>query len=352
MTHRLCIAVLLGLTACAGTPRTETAQASTPVVHETKVATSRSAAHPMVSHGWLAFRDARAEWLDRLGEPLLACAEAKPKAKSAACKQREATFEVAYGLTALHRITRSARYAEAAEQAIDRKALRSLDALDPYAAAWFLAMAREREVGMRKDDLREAAQTVADNLETQLRNLDDHKRTQGILFGSEKNVAWALVTLWRWAEHVEDVDRTARLADFTREHFLHDEMDSWCPLPVDSSPETFEFFPPCLNRAMTVLTVMPDQIANPWLAEFATNQSELSPLRDTPWATHAALNFSRGFGLWTMYKTTGEPEYRKLYIDHVQTQMHEIERDVRAGGALDPWIAAFGVYAVGLSYGA
>ena len=244
---------------------------------------------------------------------------------------------------------------EAADLAVDAKALRTLDSLEPYAAAWFLAMVRERELGMRNDprhdDLHAAARTVADKLETQLLELDDHKRTQGILFGSEKNVAWLLVNLWRWAEHVEDADRTARLADFTREHFLHDEMDSWCPLPVDNSPETFEFFPPCLNRAMTVLTVMPDQIANPWLAEFATNQSELSPIRDTPWSTHAALNFSRSFGLWTMYKTTGEPEYRKLYVDHVQTQMNEIARDQRTGGALDPWIAAFGVYAVGLSYG-
>jgi hypothetical protein len=355
MKNRLWIAAL-GLTACAGAPRAEIAQPAAmlemaPVVHETKVAASRSAAHPKASHSWLQFRDARSKWLDQLGEPLLACALAKPKAKSAQCKQREGSFEVAYGLTALHRLTRSSAFGAAAEQSVDRKALSTVSELEPYAAAWFLAMARERELGMRKDDLRELAQTVADDLEANLLALDDHTLTQGILFGSEKNVAWALVSLWRWAEHVDDIDRTARLADFTKTHFLQKDMDSWCPLPVDSEPETFEFFPPCLNRAMTVLTVMPDQIANPWLSEFAANQSGLTPMRDTPWTTHATLNFSRSFGLWTMYKTTSEPEYRKLYIDHIETQMSEIDRQHRSGGELDPWTAAFGVYAVSLSYG-
>lgn len=354
MKTRLSIAAVLGLTACAGAPR-ELAQptptVAAPVVVETKVAASRSAAHPMVSHSWLQFRDARAQWLDRLGEPLLACAQASAKSKSPACKQREATFEVAYGLAALHRLTRAPEYKEAAEQAIDRNALRKLDRLEPYAAAWFLAMARERELGMRNDDLRDAAQTVADNLEAHLVGLDDHELTQGTLFGSEKNVAWAIMNLWRWAEHVEDTERAARLAELTNTRLLQEGMDSWCPLPVDSSPENFEFFPPCLNRAMTVLTVMPDQIANPWLAEFASNQSKLSPIVGSAWATHATLNFSRSFGLWTMYKTTGEPEYRKLYVDHIKTQMDAIEREQRKGSEPDPWLATFGVYAVSLSYG-
>jgi hypothetical protein len=352
MKNQLWIAAL-ALSACASAPRAETAQPTrapevAPVVHETKVAASRSStAHPMVSHSWLHFRDARGQWLDRLGEPLLECAQAKPKTKSPECKQREASFEVAYGLTALHRLTRLPSYAEAAERAIDRKAIEKSN-LEPYAAAWFLATAREREIGMDKDDLRELAEKVADQLEAHLVGLDDHKLTQGILFGAENNVAWAIMNLWRWAEHVEDVDRASRLADFTKTHFLQEDMDEWCPLPVDSQPETFEFFPPCLNRAMTVLTVMPDQIANPWLAEFATNQSQLAPLRDTPWTTHAALNFSRSLGLWTMYKTTNEAEYRRLYIDHIQTQMKALERQ---DGSADPWIVAFGIYAVGLSYG-
>jgi hypothetical protein len=323
---------------------------SAPAVHHTVVAPETTRAHPSVSGKWLDFRDQRSAYLETLIEPLLACAEAKPKLRAPECNKRIETFEVPLALSAAYRITKDPRYAKAADKTIDRKLVAQHARFDRYSSAWFLALARERELATRETDLRKTAELVAARLETSLADLDEFAFAQAALFGSEQNVAWAVYHLWRWADHSADGDLAGRTRQYTSTRMLGADMDSWCPMPVDSEPENFEFIPPCLQRAMTVLAVMPEQISNKWLEDFVAAQDQLSPVDHPRLATHGALNFARAWGLWSLYAATGDGAYRDSFVDHMDAGVGQLRRAKAKGAEVDPWQAAFGVYALSYTY--
>jgi hypothetical protein len=170
------------------------------------------------------------------------------------------------------------------------------------------------------------------------------------MFGNEKNVAWALYNVWAWAQHTGDEPMIGRLTALTKDRMLSAEMDAWCPLPIDGEPENHEFLPPCLQRATTVLSVMPSQVSNPWLSQFLAAQNDLEPIRDPKLATHASLNFARAWSLWEVYESTADGTYRDLYVAHVTAEMDHMARQEQAGQGVDPWQAAFGVHALAQSF--
>ena len=313
-------------------------------VHATAVAAAKT---DLVSDAWLGFRERRDAYVGKLGTALLACTTAKP---SPECQRRKETFEVAYGLAALHRITKDRKFQDAARVAIDQRSLRKIDSADAYTSSWFLALAREQEVALEDDSLRSKANDVALRLEGWLADLDDYSFAQGSMFGNEKNVAWALYNVWTWAQHTKDQPMIGRLTALTKDRMLSAEMDGWCPLPIDSEPENHEFLPPCLQRATTVLSVMPSQVSDPWLSQFLAAQNKLEPIRDPKLATHASLNFARAWSLWAVYESTADGAYRDLYVTHVTAEMDHMARQEQAGEGLDPWQAAFGVHALAQSY--
>ena len=344
----------LGLLGCAhgnATPAPEAPAASTSkpeaAVIETAVAAAKT---DLVSEAWVGFRDVRDGYLDKLGTALVACTQGKAADRSPECERRKETFELAFGLATLYRVTKDPKFKDAADAAVDQKALRKIDGADLYTSSWFLALAREREVAFDDTSLRSKANDVALRLEGELSGLSEYSFAQGAMFGNENNIAWALYNVWSWAEHAEDDLLQSRLGSLTKDRILGAEMDSWCPMPVDSEPENHEFLPPCLQRATTVLSVMPSQVSNPWLSKFLAAQTNLEPIRDARLSTHASLNFSRAWSLWAVYETTADGTYRDLYVAHVQAEMDHMARQEKKGEAFDPWQAIFGVYAVAQSY--
>ncbi len=346
--------VALGLAACATVsgdaaptraPQTTSVPAApAATVHTTAVAAAKS---DLVSATWIAFSEQRDAHVEKLGEALLACAKTKP---SPECERRKDTFEVPYALAALHRLTGDAQYQEASRAAVSPRALRKIDEADAYTSSWFLALAREQELAFGDDALRTKANDVAVRLEGWLADLDDYAFAQGSMFGNEKNVAWALYNVWQWAQHTKDEPMLGRVTALTKDRMLGAEMDSWCPLPIDSEPENHEFLPPCLQRASTVLSVMPSQVSNPWLSQFLAAQNKLEPIRDPKLSTHASLNFARAWSMWAVYAATGEGVYRDVYVAHVTAELDHMARQEKAGAGLDPWQAAFGVHAIAQSF--
>jgi hypothetical protein len=327
------------------------AQEPAATVHHTAVAATKSAkGHPSVSQTWLDFRDQRSAYVETLAKPLLDCANAKLRDRTPECTKRVESFEVPYALTALYRVTKDPRFADAAEKAIDRKRVSKHDRFDDYTAAWFLAFSREREVAMHNTDLRKEADAVAARLESGLTDLDDFQFAQKALFGSEENVAFTLSNLWSWADHRADSAMTTRLVSYTKSRMLGADMDSWCPMPVDGEPENFEFMPPCLQRATTVLEVIPEQISNKWIREFVAAQDKLEPIRSARLTEHGVLNFSRSWGLWALYEATNNGLYRDMYVSHMQAQLGELQRTAKKEETIDPWYATYGVRALVESY--
>lgn len=344
------------LAGCAGTatvaptaptaPAAEVAEVQAVVVEPT-VAAAR--VQSGIDTAWLAFRDQRDARLTQVAEPLVACANASAKEQAAECVTLRETFEVAYGLSTLYRVTHDPTYLDAADAAITPKAVSRLDRLDVYGQSYFLALATERETTKRRTDLHAAAGDVAASLETWLVEADDYEFAQRTMFGNEENAAVVLERLWHWAELNADDKLRVRLRSLTAKRFVGKDMDSWCPQAVDGEPANFEFLPPCLQRASAVLSVLPAERSNPWLDTFLSQQAELEPVTLSHLATHEALNFSRAVALWRVYEATGDVRYRSKYVQHVEAGFDRMAQRTDAGESVDPWHAAYAVQALAMS---
>lgn len=343
------------LVGCAGTatmaPTAPTAPAADvaevqAVVIEPSVAAAKAQG---IDTAWLAFRDQRDARLTQAAEPLLACANASAKEQAPECVTRRETFEVAYGLSTVYRVTHDPSYLEAADAAITSKAVSRLDRLSVYGQSYFLALATERETTKHRTDLHAAAGDVAASLETWLVEADDYSFAQRTMFGNEENAAVVLERLWDWAELNADDELRGRLRTLTETRFVAKDMDSWCPQTVDSEPENFEFLPPCLQRASAVLSVLPAERSNPWLDTFLSQQTELEPVTLSRISTHEALNFSRAVALWRVYEATGDVRYRTKYVQHVEAGFDRMGQRTDAGESIDPWHAAYAVQALAAS---
>jgi|GEM_PF-2504605 len=356
------IAMTLAGTALVGcasgatvTPATQAPAAQPAPVSESKVQavvvepTVAAAKVEGVDTAWLSFRDQRDARLAQVGEPLVACAEASSRDQSPECVTRRDTFEVAYGLSTLYRVTHDPTYLDAADAAVDAKTVSRIDRQDVYGQSYFLALATEREQTKRRTDLHAKAAHVAESLETWLSEADDYSFAQRTMFGNEENAAMVLEHLWNWAELNADDAQRQRLQGLVERRFVAKDMDSWCPQTIDGEPENFEFLPPCLQRASAVLSVLPTERSNPWLDSFLAAQTELEPMKLSRLSTHEALNFSRAVALWRVYEATGDTRYRSKYVEHIEAGFDRMAQRTDAGESIDPWHAAYAVQALAVS---
>jgi hypothetical protein len=127
-------------------------------------------------------------------------------------------------------------------------------------------------------------------------------------------------------------------------------MGADCPL-VDELGFADDFFPPCLMRAHAVLEVLPSEQTATWLeAELpGPGAFELAALCEPTPAHAAGLNFSRAWGLWSLWRASGDPHYRDLYVEHVWRHVAQPGYWAEDYGAHAHWIGQFGVYAISLS---
>jgi hypothetical protein len=302
-----------------------------------------------IDTAWRSFRDQRDARLDLVAEPLLACANARGADQSPECVTRRQSFEVAFGLSTLYRVTHDPTYLEAADASIDAKTVSRLDRQSVYGQSYFLALATEREDTKHLTDLHAKATTVAASLESWLADSDDYSFAQHTMFGNEENAALVLEHLWNWADLNADDAQRDRLRGLVEKRFVAKDMDSWCPQTIDGEPENFEFLPPCLQRASAVLSVLPTERSNPWLDSFLAAQTELEPVSLSRLSTHEALNFTRAIALWRVYEATGDTSYRTKYVEHVEAGFNRMAQRTDAGETIDPWHASFAVQALAAS---
>lgn len=310
---------------------------------------------------WQAFLKARGDYLESLAGPLVDCTDPANDSETdpfAPCSSSDwrTRLQSAHALTKLANLTRDPRYAHRAEESLSGAVLdsveRALDedgvAIDPYAFTWLLAVASQGEIqdGTRVTQL---ADRVAGGLEQWLAERPDHEMVRGVMLGSSNSVAWIVQNMYQWAKARGDQALAQRMQKFTETELATEDYDEWCSLVVDERPDSYELFPPCLHRVLAVLTVMPQDKSGPWLDRFLPERVSIEPVEQAAWSTHAALNFSRSWGLWALYQATGESRWRDLYVDHVTTQMEEAQWS-NVDEYDRPWIAQFGVYAIGMSY--
>jgi hypothetical protein len=312
---------------------------------------------------WQAFVDQREAWLYALSEPILACVGQQDTGHPAfhGCIDWHSAVHATWALHALYRITAEPAYLAAANAVLDPTGVAgeladiSNDNLPPielmYGRAWFLLLARERELALGDQpgalDLRPHAELVADQLDDFFSGLSPAELENFVAADDYFNASWALLNLHRWATHVGDSARAEWIEMLVTEVV----MPSACPL-VDELDFTDDFFPPCLHRAMLVLSVLPPAQTQTWLAAELPGPGEfdLTPLCEPSPAHVAGLNFSRAWGLWSLWEASGDTHYRDLYLAHVWTHVAQPGYWAQDYYAHSHWIAQFGVHAIWLSW--
>ncbi len=308
------------------------------------------------SHDWKKF-------CDRRGHDLMALAERVEESflrrdtdhpAFCGCIDWHSSVHGAYALLTAARLTGQTRWAEIVEAALTAACLDAewaslsqgkLDHEMPYGFAWLLKLAKEREQGWGKPDLRPLATEIASRLEQWILTLSDEAVMNHAQRREYGNLSWALLNLWEWSKWRGDVGLCEKLRECTQLQII--PLDEALPLAYDNM--TNEFFAASLQRIRAILTILPKEESLPWLQSFCPEGLTMEPIRTAPTPHSAGLNFSRAWVFWTLFASTGNEFYRQLYIDHIVTHINlpECWRDDYLKHA--HWVPQFGIYAIALS---
>jgi hypothetical protein len=150
-----------------------------------------------------------------------------------------------------------------------------------------------------------------------------------------------VLNLWRWYVSHGDAEGQARLEDVTRDLLV--PLDAECPLEDDLT-DADNFFPACLMRAHTILSVLPPEEVDGWLLRVLPADYPIAPVTSITSAHVSGLNFSRNWGLWSLYEATGDTQFRDAVRAHVEWQLDHPEYWAANYDAYSHWVPQFGVY--------
>jgi len=210
----------------------------------------------------------------------------------------------------------------------------------PYGYAWFLQLAEARGDAGR-DDLDALADVVADQLATWVADLPPGAAESAVLSDDYGSAPWAVVNLHAWAERSGEDALAADLVDFVRDEVLPAD----CALE-DEDDYSDDFFPPCLHRALVLTRVLPADEVLDWLDGWVPDDPRLDPVEEFSRPHPAGLNFSRAWGLWALFESTGDPVWRDLWLDHVQTHLDLTDYWREDYAAHSHWVPQFGIHAI------
>lgn len=316
--------------------------------------------HAPPTDAWQAFLAGREQALRALAAPILGCVQRDDTEHPVfdGCIDWHSSVHATYALHAVSRHTGDPRYREVAEAKLtpaglaaelDRVQQEKLPQEMPYGYAWFLTLAIERERGTGKQDLRPLAAEIRDQLRRWLLSRTREQLVAGVQADDYQNLSWALLNLWQWARFTGD-DELARAMETLTAAALRDaEFAALCPFRRDEA-EADDFFPPCLHGARTIVTVLPGPASAAWLAAWAPADPVLTPIAAPKNGHLGGLNFSRCWGLWSIYQHTGNLAYRDRFLAHFDTHLNHPQYWADDYNNYAHWVAQFGVYAISKTY--
>ena len=302
---------------------------------------------------WRELSQHRAAWVRELGESV-AVAVVHHDTKHAVfsgCYDWHSAVHGHWALLRAHALTGEPRFRQIVDASLGAEGIRAereLLAGDPefempYGRAWFLRLAIEDARTTGSDRLRAMAGDVAASLRRYYL-----EREPTPLTPEYKNDAWALRQLFDHYAFTGDaagqdwVKRTvaSRLTAKTPEVTLESDRD-----------QRAEFFSRWGNWAHVLEVTRTQAEFDRWLADHRPAASELEPIDLTYTDHHLGMNFSRAWGLWSVYERTGDVRWRTAAIRHIGAgmSMHDARKgDYRAYGH---WVPQFGIYALSATDG-
>ena len=353
-----------GVTSGPGTGDSESAGSSTSPTTSTGGESESDTGETTTTAGddplWDDFASDREDYLHALAVPIVACLQNVDTEHPAfhGCIDWHSAVHATYSLLALYRLTGDTSYLDIVDATLDPKSLGlELEHVEggalpqelPYGYAWFLTLAREREMASGEEDLAPLAGAIAGELRSWLAGRSPEQLLVGGLADDYANVSWAALNLYQWSLHSGDDELRVEMEDFAATVLLDPTFDAMCPLSQEEQ-DADDFFPPCLQRAYALSVILPEAQSDAWLEAYLPPTLTLTPILDPSKAHIAGLNFSRAWGLWALYRATGDTSWRSLYVDHVVTHIEQPAYWAEDYYKHSHWVAQFGVYALALSY--
>jgi len=307
-------------------------------------------------NAWQKFCDLRLEYLAALANVVergMKQVDTKHPA-FCGCIDWHSSVHGTYALFVTSRLTSDPSWAAAAASMLTSERLAGelaclqrgeLDHELPYGYAWFLKLAQERERWGDQTDLLPLATDMARRLEQWVFSLSTDEIIHHTLRREYGNLPWALLNLWEWSQWKNDSILSEKLVTFTREQLL--PLDKNLQLSYDDN--TNEFFAASLQRTRAIISILPHEESEAWYRTFYSKALSLSPLRTAPTPHSAGLNFSRSWGLWALFKATGDERYRDMYVNHIVTHMESPQYWRDDYKEYSHWVPQFGIYAIALS---
>lgn len=207
----------------------------------------------------------------------------------------------------------------------------------PYGRAWFLRLAIEFERAFDDQRLRKMADDMAQSLVAYLSAVPAKPLSSS--YGSQ---SWALVNLRAYGAHTGEAKYVAFVDDMVKAHYLNFRD----PCPTDLDVRRRSFMAVCTNYAWLVSETMDTEDFKVWLEKFLPEPERIKPVTRPANAHVYGLNFSRAWGLWRLYKRTGDERYLKLYRAHLEPTFDKPSwwrGDYRIVGH---WVGQFGMFAI------
>jgi hypothetical protein len=321
------------------------------VVRIVVLAAALFACMPVMADELSRFLGERAAYAKALSEPIAVCVAKRDTEHPVfrGCIDWHSSVHGVWALSAYARFTGDRRH-DAMVQALlspeglaeERAYLNDHPAFEmPYGRAWFLRLAIDYKRAFGDARLDDLARDVAQSLLTHYSSVAPNPESTA--YGS---ATWALINLHDYAAFVGDQQILSFVEDKVRAFYLSREP---CPLQrVEVA--TREFMAVCTNWAWLVGKVLPRKAFKAWLATFLPLDLEIEPIADAASVHQAGLNFSRAWGLWALYRTTGERRFLKAYLRHFDSTF--ARPDIWNGdyGRLSHWVAQFGMLALRVTY--
>ena len=290
----------------------------------------------------------RTAMLKELIEPVAVCVRRRDTKHAAfrGCVDWHSAVHGTWALVAYTRVTKDRRFVglianrlAAGNIAKERELLRRRPSFEmPYGRAWFLRLAIEHERTFRSEALSGMADDVARSLIARYKNAPPDPLSR-----EYDNASWALIQLWHFGRHRGSVEISRFVEGVVRQYFLNPA--SPCPVQVERGAWP-DFMSVCGNWAYLASLVLTRAQMRTWIARLLPHPGRIQPVTRPRRPHHYGMNFSRAWGYWRIYKSTGDLRFRRLFTRHFGSQYQRRRWWAGNYDAVGHWVPQFGIYAL------
>lgn len=207
----------------------------------------------------------------------------------------------------------------------------------PYGRAWFLRLALDFERAFGDRRLLAMADDMARALVNELKSATIDPRS-----ASYNSQSWALINLRAYGVETVNAELVAFVDEIVQRRFV--PFDKPCEPDLDKRRRSFMAV--CTNWAWLVSETMDRHAFAEWLARFLPDPDAIEPVTRPANAHLYGLNFSRAWGLWRLYRRTGDERYLKLYRAHLEPAFEQPDWWRGDYQVVGHWVSQFGMFAI------